>query len=455
MICKDIKNKNIREYQIFFSPILFRIFLYILITIFYYYFMQTYSPLGIKWRPYHFERIVNAIENISENSLINYIGYTSWNSVQEVTNYLENNIGEIYLVPLIGYLPQAFLNKLIPNYQLLNLGSFFDYILISIVGFLVSEIGLYVMEIRNKFQSLFYGTILFSLFLTSPWAYRMMIAPWFEVSFLTFYLLSIYFFILNKKYLGLLFVFLAGLMHWIWIFFLFIFVIFNKIISFFLGNLLEKDYSYRYLQNTLQNKKGFYLYSLACGMPIVIHGIQLLFLRIMNINHSGSKALYRIGIDSFNNIHHGGIIAALQFLGGSRFSVCFTNSQLDNLSTLEKYISYFNCSSAIASLFSLSLLSIFGLIVFIKNSKKAKWIFMPLSWSILFYGLLFQQSFAVHLQGYSFIFAFIFTINILYLIIYIEKKIKLPKPIEILINIPLIIGILINSIRVSYLINTI
>ena len=66
MLCKDIKNKNIREYQIFFSPILFRIFLYILITIFYYYFMQTYSPLGIKWRPYHFERIVNAIENISE-----------------------------------------------------------------------------------------------------------------------------------------------------------------------------------------------------------------------------------------------------------------------------------------------------------------------------------------------------------------------------------------------------
>jgi len=44
------------------------------------------------------------------------------------------------------------------------------------------------------------------------------------------------------------------------------------------------------------------------------------------------------------------------------------------------------------------------------------------------------------------------TINILYLIIYLEKKIKLPKPIEILINIPLIIGILINSIRVSYLI---
>ncbi len=79
---------------------------------------------------------------------------------------------------------------------------------------------------------------------------------------------------------------------------------------------------------------------------------------------------------------------------------------------------------------------------------------MPLSWSIFFYGLLFQQSFAVHLQGYSFIFAFIFTINILYLIIFLEKKIKLPKPIEILINIPLIVGILINSIRVSYLIGS-
>ena len=64
MHLKDIKNKKIREYQIIFSPIFFRIFLYILITIFYYYFMQINSPLGIKWRPYHFERVVNAIENI-------------------------------------------------------------------------------------------------------------------------------------------------------------------------------------------------------------------------------------------------------------------------------------------------------------------------------------------------------------------------------------------------------
>ena len=113
--------------------------------------------------------------------------------------------------------------------------------------------------------------------------------------------------------------------------------------------------------------------------------------------------------------------------------------------------SYFNCSMSIASLVILSLLSIIGLVIFLKNSNKAKWIFMPLSWSFLFFCLLFQQSFAAHLRGYSFIFAFIFTINIVYLLKKIGKLLLLPKPIEILIMIPIATGILINLIRVSYI----
>ena len=266
---------------------------------------------------------------------------------------------------------------------MLDYGSFLDYILISIVGFLIAEVGLYVLEIVSKFESIFYGSILFTLFIATPWTYRMMIAPWNEVSFLFFYLLGIVSFINNKKYLGLLFVLLAGLMHWQWIFFLLIFNFFIKLINISLGNLFEKDFSYRYLPNTLQDQKGFYLYSLSCGIPLIFYTLQSFILRMMNIENTGSSALYRIGIDSFNNIHHGGIIAAFQFLGGNRFSICFTNSNLNGLSNLEKYISYFNCSISIASLVALSLLSIFGLIIFLKKSYKAKWIFMPISWFII------------------------------------------------------------------------
>ena len=71
----------------------------------------------------------------------------------------------------------------------------------------------------------------------------MMLAPWNEVSFLLFYLLGVASFINNKKYLGLFFVFLSGLIHWQWIFFLLVFNFFIKLINISLGNLLEKDFS--------------------------------------------------------------------------------------------------------------------------------------------------------------------------------------------------------------------
>ena len=219
----------------------------------------------------------------------------------------------------------------------------------------------------------------------------------------------------------------------------------------FLKNLLDKDYSYRYLPNTLQDKEGFYLYSIACFLPILWKILQTLLLRIMSVESSGSSALSRIGIDSYSNIHHGGILAAFQFLGGNRYNLCFNNSNLNNLSNLEKYISYFNCSMSITSLVFLSILSILGLVILLKNSNKAKWMFAPLSWSLLFFCLLFQQSFAVHLQGHSLIFAYIFAINIVYFFKNISKLLAIPKLFEILIMIPITTGILINSIRVSFI----
>ena len=76
---------------------------------------------------------------------------------------------------------------------------------------------------------------------------------------------------------------------------------------------------------------------------------------------------------------------------------------------------------------------------------------MPLTWAFFLDFSFFQQSFAVHLIGNSFIFAFIFSISLLYLIKIIAEKLKIPKNLEILFNIPLIIAIMINSIRVSYI----
>lgn len=451
MYLSEAKYRIIKLFHKNYSPLFLRISFYFLIALLYYYFMNTYSPLGLAWRPFHYERVVNALQNIVENPELNFFGYTSWSDIETVNKAFESNRGNIYLVPLIGYIFYSFCYKFIPNFDLLAFGSILDFLLISILGFLIAELGLYVISIKTKFESMFYGVILFSTFITSPWAYRMIIAPWNEVHFLIFYLISIFFFINNKKYFGLLFIFLAGLIHWIWIFFLMLFSILIKVINIFLGNLLDQNCGSRYLPKPIQNKKGFSLYLIACSLPIIFYEIQNYLLRIKGIEHSGSNPLFRVGIDNFSNIHHGGIIAAFQFLGGNRFSQCFLVQNTNNLSNTEKYINYFNCSTSILSMVLLSLISIVGLILFLKNSNQAKWIFFPLTWSLFLYCLLFQQSFAVHLQGYSIIFAFIFTINLVYFFKYIEKIISIPKSIFILILIPIFTGILINSIRVSYL----
>ena len=62
---------------------------------------------------------------------------------------------------------------------------------------------------------------------------------------------------------------------------------------------------------------------------------------------AGSSLLYRIGITG-NDIHNGGILGALQFLGGNRITICFDNyiSNIGDLSLNQK-IEIFNCSLSI------------------------------------------------------------------------------------------------------------
>ena len=95
MYLNRIKNQKLNQILKNISPLIFRISFYIFITIIFYFFMQTYSPLGIKWRPFHYERVLNAIENIFENPSLTFIGITSWNSFQEVRDYLDSNLGNI------------------------------------------------------------------------------------------------------------------------------------------------------------------------------------------------------------------------------------------------------------------------------------------------------------------------------------------------------------------------
>ncbi len=447
----ELLNKNHFKNLVFIKKtILTRFILYSFVACLFFYFMQTYSPLGINWTSYHYERVVNSLRNIFENSQLTLFGYTSWTDVNDVRNSLENNIGKIYIVPIISYIFPAILYKLFGNFEFLNYGSLLDYIFICFTGILISEIGILLISVRNNIDSIFYGTIIFSLFISSPWTYRMTLAPWYEVGFLGIYILSIYFFIKNKINLGLIFLFISLSIHYLWGFLIFSFLILTMFINIIYKNVFKNNAGYSYLPNGLQNRKGFIKYSLICISSVILHFIRVSGTRLIGVNALNSGALYRIGINNVNNIHHGGLLGSFQFLGGNRYSLCLNNN-LDQLSGIENYIKIFNCSLSITTLVIFSLMSIVGLFLLLKNNSQTKWILQPILWTFLFFTFIFQQSFAAHLQGHSYLFGFLFSIGITYLFKYLSEFLRLSNISNKLILMPLVSGLIINSIRVCYL----
>ncbi len=439
--------KNLIEYINANKIPFIRLILYIFIASIFYKFMQSYSPLGIKWTSYHNERLIHAIRNIFENLQLTLMGHTSWDDPISVREHLQKNIGIIYIQPITTYIFPAFLYKLFGKVQFLSFGNIIDYLFIILTGLFVAEVGLRSISIRNNIESIFYSITIFSLFITSPWTYRMMLAPWYEVGFLGFYILSIYLFIKKKVIGGLFFQSLAFLVHWLWGILIFFFVTTLTLVSLKIKNNLK----YQYLPLGLQTKKGFVIYAISCITPLFIHFIQILLVNINGISTSNGSALYRIGINSISNIHHGGLIGAFQFLGGNRFSVCFNSDNINQLNQLQKNISIFNCSLSLTSLVFISLLSILGLSLVLNNNINNKWILLPISWSFLFFNFVFQQSFAVHLQGHSYIFAVLFSIGFTYLIKYLFEFLKLSNVVSKILMIPLIFGVIINLIRVCFL----
>ena len=85
---------------------------------------------------------------------------------------------------------------------------------------------------------------------------------------------------------------------------------------------------------TTFNQKLSLLFSLF--FPVLIFFILRAFLQSDMPQLSGSSLLTRIGI-SGNDVHNGGLLGALQFLGGNRITICLANyssdlfsSELDN-----------------------------------------------------------------------------------------------------------------------------
>ncbi len=436
-----LKNNDKKEYLL-----ITRFLIYLSLAFAFFCFMQIYSPLGINWRPYHYERVLNGVKNIYENLDLSISGYTSWLDPSIVNTELGKVDSRIYVIPIINYILPAVLFKIIGNFYFLNNLYIVDFIFIAGIGIIISEIGFQFFSEKNYIDSIFYSTSIFTLYLASPWVYRMILVPWPEVPFVGFYLLSIYSFSKNKKIIGLIFFISSVLFHWIYGVILFLFQALIIILTF----IYNKKFKFNYLPKGLQNKSGFLIYSLVCLIPLFITFVQNIILSFKGITLINNGPLYRVGIDSLDNIHHGGLIGAFQFLGGNRYSVCFLSENLTELNRLEKFISIFNCTLSITGVCILSLISLIGIVLFMKENSKFKWILGPITWSFFFFALIFQQSFSAHLQGHSFVFAIIFSFGLTYIFKSVFKLLNLSSIVSNLIMIPLLSGILINLIRVSF-----
>ena len=205
---------------------------------------------------------------------------------------------------------------------------------------------------------------------------------------------------------------------------------------------------------SFQGKKSSWIIILSSLISPFVSVFQSLLISFSKYQTSNSSALYRIGVDSASNIHHGGWLAAYQFLGGNRISLCLNNTIPIIESTLKTKLSedifLFNCLSAISGMFLISLLAIISYYHISKLKKSSRWILVPFSISFLASCSVLQQSVASHLQGRSIFFAFIFTIGILNFFINLLpfKKDSILRP---LISSILIFSFILNNIRVSYL----
>jgi hypothetical protein len=167
--------------------------------------------------------------------------------------------------------------------------------------------------------------------------------------------------------------------------------------------------------------------------------------------HTGASILTRIGI-SGNDTYNGGLLGALQFLGGNRITQCIVNfNQGLDINSLSKSIFLYNCILSTLSMFLISLISIFGLFIFYKNHNSFfKLIIFPLLFLLLSYLFLLQQSSSVHLMGYSYLFSVIFSVGITAVIFNVLEKYNF-SVIAITLSTPIVVGIMLLCIRASML----
>jgi hypothetical protein len=442
---------------------------YTLLFVVYLFFMRSHALGGLNWADYHSQRIFNAVEYLRLNGYWATYGFSIWSSCTDCALIAENWEGNIYLSgsALMGLWPYIFLNGFGGGELLRQAGPILDKFVIFVSGIFLAEIFIKLLysekldrpkpssqsmaAIEVLLPNFFVGPLVFALFSSSIWSYLMYRAMWNEVWFFLFFLISLHLLISGRFRLGCIFIVIASTMHYILGFTLAL--VYS---SFYLLSSLfkEKDFFKDYISSALYLPRRLLWYCLCLIIPTVAHSaLRGLYSFFESPHGTGSSLLPRIGI-SGQDPHNGGILGALQFLGGRRISVCIADLSEKGVggATLIDKISAFNCMLSIGGMIFFSLAAIVGLIWLLKNKPAIKILIFPIAIILLILVSTLQQSFSVHLLGHSYLFAALFACGISGLLIRVSELLG-TKSMSVLVITPIAVAIVLLSIRVSMLTN--
>lgn len=441
-----------------------RLGLYLLITVAYLKHMDASSPLGISQLNYQIERVFNACSNILMHAPFTNLGVTSW------TSFGSNSTRSFYFVQAISYL--HYIPALMTGGAegLQKAMSFLDPLMV--IGCSILNAEIYHNFAKNRTYSpvkaCISSSLCFTISATSIFSYRMILSMWHDVISLFFILASVLFFLNYRRNTGIILLTIAFLNQYHWCVLYALFAIPIILINQFRKNSASSSYQ-DFLPPGLNNNRSNFLLLIPVSIPLLIIFLQKVGLELYGFSSSNSSALYRIGIDSINNIHHGGIMGSFQFLGGIRVSLCLQNNFLDSLRsnitdsflTSSIYnlnqIFTFNCILAIIGSILISLTSIVGFIILAKKEPHTRWFSLPVLYSLISTYFLLQQSTSAHLQGRSILFIIIMGQGICYLIfdsnisVFSRSFYSKASSIRYIFGIPICLGIAFNSIRLSFL----
>ena len=379
------------------------------------------------------QSLLNALSHPQNSTWPWVTGLTSWTDLTQMES-------GVYFVELISHIPALAANKIFSIETTYIIQRILDIAVIAGSISLFSEIlSKYIIRAKSNASIGILKLITITSFIISPWtSYMLFRTDWYEPIFMLSLLTSFTFLYHNKYRIGTAALLISYLIHYQYATFISVYFTSCTLYSIFKSNnvasrvwglpptickQLKRNYS----------RLAWSALGLLSFPMLQLRKIIAMWLIDLPTNAiGGSSAASRIGIDG--GLHNGGIAGSLQFLGGYKWTLCFSinNVSMESLLNINRLeaISIINCEFTLISVASISISALIGIYLIYKKNSANTWAINIIIAAFLSMLLVFQQSYTVHIRGYSYVWSFLFSAGIASCFYY--TLIKQPWPLKII-----------------------